>query len=620
MARPGLGGNPKRFSSSSLHSPEGPARAAGPEREVDQQKRDFDSAKARPRPRKTVVIESPGPRRAQRAIHVLYASPDQKARKTTAAQASISPVARALLYSAPADQQENPGEGNSRKRKLDRVGSSGFTQAISDCESLLTTRQHDPLRAAQRSGKQLRTMSFIMDELRHAANAALRVLPEECVIAMMHETKTSYDELDPAEVLSWFHGEAIDGHWKAADLSAFRVALAYVLNWLDEKDLMPEDGDLSQIPTWRVATCLREFRDAKRVQLAEKNAAVQSAKAVSGEADAMDQPKARKPWTGTHAGQFYLKGLKFGRKYLKLPIRTEDITLSSSWDGGRQEPPQPAASTTMYMVLALEALLLRSGTNIVHRHLAAAYLFLCYACMRCAQAQDCWITGIVGEKFIEGYVTCEKNPNRKKRFPRPFWASLFGITGSRLWFDALIETLADVAENCYIFRAFFSDDGSVLSATSLAPGPLRCGPQLTGVMREILQLACGWTVQQSLVYTEHSPRHFLAEASRGRNEPGTCRHELGRWSRSVAQLPEMRPVSGTTRKHAHTLSIMPDRYSQDAAKLRPMTIIQRQMEAMIKLVTSFGETLEERLQKFPKYGGWNLLDQFVKTDGGQFEE
>ena len=85
-------------------------------------------------------------------------------------------------------------------------------------------------------------MSFIMDELHNTSNETFSVLPEECVITMIHEEKTAYDELDPAEVLSWIQGESIDGtrygHWKPSDVSAFRstfrVAIAYVLNWLED--------------------------------------------------------------------------------------------------------------------------------------------------------------------------------------------------------------------------------------------------------------------------------------------------------------------------------------------------------------------------------------------------
>ena len=103
VARPGLSGNPKRFSSSpqkrkKLVLASSPEVCKGTTRPLSRQRA---AGQIWPEPphgnHKTLVIESPGPRTAQRAIHVLHASPDQKARSTRDSKASVSPVARALL-------------------------------------------------------------------------------------------------------------------------------------------------------------------------------------------------------------------------------------------------------------------------------------------------------------------------------------------------------------------------------------------------------------------------------------------------------------------------------------------------------------------------------------------
>jgi len=219
---------------------------------------------------------------------------------------------------------------------------------------------------------------------------------------------------------------------------------------------------------------------------------------------------------------------------------------------------------------------------------------------------------VVGDEFVEGFVACEKNPKRGKRTPRPWWAPLYGATNSRLWLDILLDTLEDVKEDCYIFRGFFSPDGSVLNATALAPGPLQCGYHLSKAMQQILQLACGWTIPQAAVYSEHSPRHFLNEVARARGEPPACRQEIGRWSFSVAQMACMRPIAGTVRAHLAAICAMPDRYSQEAEKRRPLVILRRQMSAVRKLVQESGADL-------PMYDGWHLLQHFT-VQGGEFEE
>ena len=56
-----------------------------------------------------------------------------------------------------------------------------------------------------------------------------------------------------------------------------------------------------------------------------------------------------------------------------------------------------------------------------------------------------------------------------------------------------------------------------------------------------------------------------------------------------------------------------------AAKLRPMAIIRRQMSALRQLVQRFGASAEAAAASLPRFGGWELLEPFVKT-GAEHEE
>jgi hypothetical protein len=264
----------------------------------------------------------------------------------------------------------------------------------------------------------------LTDKLVQATNRLARAIPEDWLIDLMQEKRTSYLDLAPSAVLGWLQSEAMDGCWGAAEITAFIRAIEHINRWLSERDLLPEDGDLGSVPTWRITSCLREYRDDKRKGFAEKSTHARGTSCASALAEVPMAPTARPGHTGASSGQYFLRGLKFGRDKLKSPIKSEDIKLSSTLDGGQTAPPRPAESTTLFIVTALEAFLQRSGTSIVHSHLAAAYLFLCYACMRCKQSTDCWMTGIVEGEFVEGFVACEKNPKRGKRFPRPWWAPL----------------------------------------------------------------------------------------------------------------------------------------------------------------------------------------------------
>ena len=81
--------------------------------------------------------------------------------------------------------------------------------------------------------------------------------------------------------------------------------------------------------------------------------------------------------------------------------------------------------------------------------------------------------------------------------------------------------LHDVNRDNYIFCAFNS--GSIFTADRLVNWPLRCGKEIQKAMSEILQLACGFMVKEALLYTQHSPRHFLNETAHARGEVPTCR-------------------------------------------------------------------------------------------------
>ena len=74
----------------------------------------------------------------------------------------------------------------------------------------------------------------------------------------------------------------------------------------------------------------------------------------------------------------------------------------------------------------------------------------------------------------------------------------------------------------------------------------------------------------------------------------------------------MRPIAGTVRAHLAAICAMPDRYSQEAEKRRPLVILRRQMSAVRKLVQESGADL-------PMYDGWHLLQHFT-VQGGEFEE
>jgi len=192
------------------------------------------------------------------------------------------------------------------------------------------------------------------------------------------------------------------------------------------------------------------------------------------------------------------------------------VDIESGVGDRRPDPPQQAEPVTMRMIECLEIFIADPTTSMVAKHLAAAYLFCCYAVMRVEQAQECWIDTVRDDEFTEGYVCLDKNSVRSKMQPRPFWAPLYGITNSKLYFTTLLDSLKDVTDKCYISRG----------------------------------------------------------------EPGTCRCEIGRWSHSVAQLPALRPETNILRKHRARASTLPDLYPKNNATQRHLAILGRQIKAL----------------------------------------
>ena len=130
----------------------------------------------------------------------------------------------------------------------------------------------------------------------------------------------------------------------------------------------------------------------------------------------------------------------------------------------------------------------------------------------------------------------------------------------------------------------------------------------------MLAEACGFSPEQALGYSCHSPRHFLPEVARGRGEAETCREELGRWKGSVAQLDSLMPAVAAVRKHELTCARMTDLYDQQSDIVCPITILKRQMDALRALYVERG-----KLSNMPPLAGWVDLAPFIST-GHEFDK
>ena len=184
------------------------------------------------------------------------------------------------------------------------------------------------------------------------------------------------------------------------------------------------------------------------------------------------------------------------------------------------------------------------------------------------------------------------------------------MTGSIAWWEVLRETLDEVSDKKFIFRAF---EGDVLTSNTFLPGPLIEGRGLIEALQATLRVACGLSMEESKAYTLHSPRHFMPEVSSSREEPVACRNELGRWTGSAAQDDSLMPKVRETRagRHTYTPKHMVDVYAQNPLARIPITILGRQMDALRAYVRPV-----EAAGGLPAYGGWEDIPKFAPRGGG----
>jgi len=481
--------------------------------------------------------------------------------------------------------------------KLTATKSLVFKKVAEDNKIGRFTHQKDPLVGAARNGLSLGTDDFRTEDREREVDLLLQILPDHSIIFLLELNSDAFDCKEPNKITALFQLTARARGWSATELSRFLATYCKVLVWLDKNNYPIQlDGKVAAI---YLILYFEEYcqgfleRTEKQIQkLNSKTASSRAAQdgtlgnvllseppdqqsvtdgvisptdhnGVSGlrsiSADMQPRTGVRKQ-KGMWSGHWGHRGLAWGQDNLKLPWNMANVPIESGVKGKRPDPPAQADLVTTFMVECLENLIMNPLTSLVAKHLVAAYIFCCYAVMRVEQAQSCWIDAVRDNEFVKGYVFLDKNPRRAKMQPRPWWAPLYGLTGTKLWFETLFGSLRDVSDKCYIFRAFASQDGSVKNATGLLPGPLLQEHGLMAALQEVLRTAYGFTVEQSLAYTLHSP--FLPEVAAARGEPGTCWCKIGRWSQSVAQLASLRPETNMVHKHRDRAARLPDLYAK----------------------------------------------------------
>jgi hypothetical protein len=331
-----------------------------------------------------------------------------------------------------------------------------------------------------------------------------------------------------------------------------------------------------------------------------------------------------KPQTGFTSGRSRLRGLRHAAEWCGLNFGFDQNQVAVSAPiHVRRSQGIPAQAFTMGILLRLEAFCADDASDLVLAHVAAGMVFCAFSCLRFAQAQHCWMTGVVGDEFIEGFVFQEKDPDPARMEPRPFWGLYQGLSHGDAWFRRWWSVIGTARQATYVFQDVLIPPGGKISEyvrdsqgrPQWLSAPMEPGVRLISAVREVLVSVCGLSPEEAQAFGQHSARHFLPEAAKVSKEPSTCACEVGRWSGSVAKRHEARPTrDDLLDRHSTRLRRMPDLYAQANTAARPMVILRRLRSRMVSAVASAGGA-----QAFPLWGGWDALPQFQPV-GDAFDD
>jgi hypothetical protein len=114
----------------------------------------------------------------------------------------------------------------------------------------------------------------------------------------------------------------------------------------------------------------------------------------------------------------------------------------------------------------------------------------------------------------------------------------------------------------------------------------------------VLEEAGVCTKMEAQGYTMHSARHTLPLIARFRGESAADRQEIGRWSMSAAQAPDMHPFQSVLKKHSITAAVLPDLYAQSVPAQAVFNVMERQVSAMRQYEQERGS------EGLPRYETW----------------
>ena len=502
----------------------------------------------------------------------------------------------------------------------------GAAKAVSDKEPVLS---HAALVAAAAEGK-VTSQQSLQHRMRLAEMSKLvAVLPIQAIAHVCAADVASLAGMGSERLAQHVMTRGRASRWVPNTIRDLKNAWIRFMTWLERHgvthngmvfDAVSLGAFLTEVDTnARTGASERQARAAKADANAKARAAVQGGP---------EPPKKR--WNdGSSAERGVVTKLKmcvdhFG---MTLPI---DRARTNRLPGSRPSMPTPAVTIgivyRLYAFVSVAAKKWQSGelslqsqdqrqtAYVAHAAIAAAMLFAAFSCNRCEQANNCIFTGEV-DGYLHGVLLLDKNPNPDKRQARPFWMRIAGFDGETVWFDFLKAVLQPVRNGCFTFRDFAGPGhGDPNMATHFINSPL-CGPRLVTAITCVISRVCGTGTDVAQRWAKHSFRHFLMECAAKRKVNSLRAIEIGRWSGSTAQDPDLTPNARINKEHVIQSGIMPENYAPLNKIDRVCEIMSDEMAALDnywnKLHRTCTDSSTNPVELVPVFGDFSPLTEWM---------
>ena len=308
--------------------------------------------------------------------------------------------------------------------------------------------------------------------------------------------------------------------------------------------------------------------------------------------DVTDWARATSPSTSTWAS------LAWVRDHCGLVTHARS-SAAAPFRGAPPSSTREKKAVTPFIVAGLDWLAANHPCPFTRGH-AAGWALASRSALRIEQASSCVINSITAcadghssSDVVFGSVLLDKNPDPSKMTARPFLGDAGPPGRGR---ESLLEMLDGREEVRAILIDTDSPSGDPSRGASVwLRAPLAPGSRAEASLHALLQLPpISLSPEQAMAYKGHaSKRHLLCLAEASPLFSAEESNELGRFSGSIAQSPDLIPSAAMLQRHAARCAVLPAIYA-GPVKLRTLAALL--VRARSVAVATLGDVLADGYQ------------------------